>query len=147
MAVASLRLQDPDRDRPFRLPAIWVLAPAGFVVANLVIYWSGWTTVWRLMAALAIGYAVYGLHRPFASKAEAPRLDLRSAAWLPPYLIGTVVISYAGRYKGGQNWLPFWVDLGVVAAFSLAIFALAVSLRLSAEDAKRYVEDLDPIAE
>ena len=54
------------------------------------------------------------------------------------------VISYIGRYDG-RNWLPFWVDIGVVAVFSLAIFALAVAVRLDSEVARGYIEDLDPM--
>jgi hypothetical protein len=54
-------------------------------------------------------------------------------------------ISYIGRYDG-RNWLPFWVDIGVVAVFSLAIFALAVSVRLHPDQALGYIEDLDPLA-
>ncbi len=146
LALASLRLQDPDRERPFKLRAAWVLAPFGFCVANLIVYWSGWSTVWRIDVALAIGFVAFVVFRAVGSKEEQPALDLRHAAWLPPYLAGVLVISWAGRY-GGHDWLPFWVDLGVVAAFSLAVFAAAVALRLPAERAQRYIENLDPIAD
>jgi len=144
VALASLRRQDPERERPFRLPLARVLAPFGFVVANLVVYWSGWSTVWRLDAALAIGFAVFLAYRAFGPRDELPALDLRHAAWLPPYLAGQLLISYVGRYDG-RNWLPFWVDLGVVAVFAVAIFFLGVSLRLPAERAREYVEHLDPM--
>jgi hypothetical protein len=33
-----------------------VLAPVAFVVANLLIFWSGWASVWRLGIAILIGY-------------------------------------------------------------------------------------------
>ena len=32
--------------------------PLGFFVANLVVYWSGWTTVWKLMVAVLIGFVL-----------------------------------------------------------------------------------------
>jgi amino acid transporter len=144
IALTSLRLQDPDRDRPFRLPVAWLLSPFGFVVANLVVYWSSWPTVWRIDVALAIGFAAFLAYRLLGRSAELPRLDLRGAAWLPPYLVGMGVISYVGRYDG-RGWLPFWVDIGVVAVFSLAIFAFAVAVRLPAEEAVGYIEDLDPM--
>jgi amino acid transporter len=144
IALASLRRQDPDRDRPFRLPFAPILAPAGFVVANLIVYWSGWSTVWRIMVALAIGFAVFVVYRVLGDRERQPRLDLKNAAWLPPYLGGVAVISYVGRYDG-RNLIPFWWDIGVVAVFSLAIFALAVTLRLDPDQARRYIENLDPI--
>ena len=71
---------------------MWVVAPFGFVVANLVVYWSSWPTVWRLEVALAIGFLVFGAYLVYQLVARdelrTPRLDLRSAAWLPPYLVG-----------------------------------------------------------
>jgi amino acid transporter len=146
IALAALRRQDPERDRPFRLPLAGVLAPFGFVVANLVVYWSGWPTVWRLMVALGIGFAVFAAYRAFGDRSRIPRLDLRGAAWLPPYLVGIAVISYVGRYDG-RNLLPFWIDIAVVAAFSLAIFTLAVAVRLRPEQARAYIENLDPMVE
>jgi amino acid transporter len=144
IAAASLRMQDRDRERPFRLPGLPVLAPFGFIVANLIVYWSGWETVWRIDVTLVIGLVAFLLYRVVGRSEELPRLDLRGAAWIPPYLVGMSVITYAGRYDG-RNWLPFWVDIGVVAVFALAIFALALSLRLAPEDAQGYIEDLDPM--
>ena len=41
LAFGALRRQESDRRRPFKLPAGGVLAPVAFVVANLVIYWTG----------------------------------------------------------------------------------------------------------
>jgi amino acid transporter len=144
IACAALRRNDPDRERPFRLPALNVLAPFGFIVANLIVYWSGWSTVWRIDVALAIGLVVFVGYRLLGRSAELPRLDLRGASWLPPYLVGISVITYVGRYDG-RNWLPFWVDIGVVAVFALAVFYYAQSVRLDPESTRGYVEDLDPM--
>jgi amino acid transporter len=144
VAVVSLRLQDPDRERPFRLPGLWLLAPAGFCVANLIVYWSGWPTVWRIDVALAIGFAAFLAYRMFGPSENQPQLDLRNAAWLVPYLVGISLITYVGRYDG-RNWLPFWVDIAVVAVFSLAIFGLAYAVRLDPAASRGYVEDLDPM--
>jgi amino acid transporter len=144
VACAALRRQDPERERPFRLPALSIFAPFGFIVANLIVYWSGWQTVWRIDVALAIGLVAFVAYRGLSRSPELPRLDLRGASWLPPYLVGISVISYVGRYDG-RNWLPFWVDIAVVAVFSLAIFALALAVRLDPEETRGYVEDLDPM--
>ncbi len=143
IAFASLRRQDPDRERPFRLPLGEVFAPLGFVVANLIVYWSGWGTTWRLAIALALGFAVFVLYRAGGDDARLPRLDLRPAAWFPPYVAGLIAISYLGQYDG-RGTIPFWWDIGVVAVFSLAIYALAVALRLPPAEARRYIESLDP---
>jgi hypothetical protein len=59
---------------------------------------------------------------------------LGNAIWVGPWLGGQVVIGAIGRYGGGRNLLPNWVDIAVVLLFSLAIFYWAISLSLSATD-------------
>jgi hypothetical protein len=64
-----------------------------------------------------------------------------------PWLGGQVVIGAIGRYGGGSNLLPNWVDLAVVLAFSLAIFYWAVSLSLSkADSATEVAKDAHQLA-
>src|SRR5690242_19310146 len=46
----------PNHERPYRLPFGKVISPLSFVVANLIIFWSGWDTLWRLGFAILIGY-------------------------------------------------------------------------------------------
>jgi hypothetical protein len=60
--------------------------------------------------------------------------------------VGIALISYLGRYDG-RNLIPFWVDIGVVALFSVAIFELAVAVRLRPDEVRAYVENLDPMVE
>jgi hypothetical protein len=43
------------------------------------------------------------------------------------------VIGTIGRYGGGRNILPEWIDIGVVVMFSLALFYWAIALTLSPE--------------
>jgi amino acid transporter len=146
LALSALRRQDPQRERPFRLPLEPVLSPLGFFVANLVIYWSGWTTNWKVVASIAIGFAVFGAYRASGDRSRMPQLDVRGFLWMPPYLAGLLAISYLGQYDG-TGAIPFWWDLGVVAVFSVAIWLLALALRLDPEEARTYVEQLDPMME
>ena len=55
----ALRHQKPDAERPYRLPWAPVLAPASFVSASLIIYWSGWEVDWKLMVAVVLGYLAH----------------------------------------------------------------------------------------
>ena len=55
LSLAAMRRQLPDHERPFRLRWASVLAPLGFVVANLIVLFAGWTTDWKLFAAIGIG--------------------------------------------------------------------------------------------
>ena len=129
VTLMALCRTDPHRTRPYRLPAPAVLAPLSFVAANEIIYWTSWTTVEKLMLAILAGYVLFGLTYLLGRSLERSPLDLRPLWWIVPWFAGLTVISYLGQY-GGRKVIPAWVDLGVVAVFSLAIFYLAVRLTL-----------------
>ena len=139
LALGALRRQDPDRERPFRLPWAGVLAPAGFAVANLIVYWSGWTTDWRLFVAIGIGFVLFGIHQ--LTSDQKLDLDWRAALWFWPYIGGMALISWLGQYNG-RGTIPFWWDIVIVAAFSVAIYALAMAVRLQPERVQRNIGDL-----
>ncbi len=98
LSVGAFRRQVPDADRPYRMPAAGFLTPAAFVVANLLIYWSGFLVVWKLGIVLVIGYVLIGIG--MAVDKERPPLDWKSAVWLPVWLVGMGIISWQGQYGG-----------------------------------------------
>jgi amino acid transporter len=132
ITLLALRKADPDRTRPYRLPIAPVLTPLAFIAANEIIYWTPWATMQKTMLAILAGYAIFGVAYALRLPMGRPPLDSRSLLWILPWLAGLSVISCLGQY-GGTKLIPLWVDLGVVAAFSLVIFYLAVWLRLSDE--------------
>lgn len=134
----------PHRERPYRLPGGKVVSPLSFVVANLIIYWAGWDTLWRLGVAIVIGYVLLGVYAWYAVTAglpDAPRLDWKAARWLPVYLLGLGLISWQGGF-GGQGHLGLWWDMLVVTAFSLAIYFWAKASASRAEDIERSIEEV-----
>jgi len=141
VSLYALRQRDPDRPRPYRLPAYRVLSPAAFVSANLIIYWSSYEATWRLALALLLGLAIFAVNRMRLPAADRGPLDARSAAWVWPWLIGMLVIGYFGRY-GGSNAIPNWWDLVVVAVFAIVIYEVAEKLALDSAQVRDLV-DLD----
>jgi amino acid transporter len=145
LSVGAFRKQVPDANRPYRMPgAVW-LNPVAFIVANLLIYWSGFLTVWKLGIVLVIGYVVLGLSMAFDK--QRPPLDWRNGIWLPVWLIGLGIISWQGQYSGGgtaapvnNGHIPFWWDMLVVAAFSLVIYYWAMAVKLPREQMLNLVE-------
>ena len=129
ITLMALRKADPHRVRPYRLPAAPVLAPLAFIAANEIIYWTSWDTVQKLMLAIVAGFVLFGISCLLAPPVERSPFDLRSLVWIVPWFAGLTAISYLGRY-GGTNLLPEWIDLAVVAAFSLVICYTAVTLTL-----------------
>src|ERR1700678_1061510 len=104
LALAAFRRQVPEAVRPYRAPFAFILAPLGFLMANMLIYWSGFMTIWKLGICIIIGYVLIGISMAFDS--QRPPLDWRSAIWLPFYLIGMGIISWQGQYSGGAVLAP-----------------------------------------
>jgi amino acid transporter len=137
LSLAALNSVDTGRQRSYRVPAPALLLPVAFISANLIMYWGGFDTTWKLTVAMLVGLALFAIG---AIRRNTGALrSLRSAIWIAPWLGGHVIIGYAGRYGGGHNMLPDWVDIGVVTAFSLLIFYWGIALSLSPEKAAAQV--------
>ena len=142
LAFGAVRRQEPDHPRPFKLPAGEVLAPVAFIVANLVIYWTGWEILWKLLIAIALGFVLLAIGHIVNPSELTPSLDWRGDSWLWPCLAGMTMISYLGPTDfTGKGVIPFGWDIAVVAAFSLAIYFYAMSVRLTPEEVRRHVAD------
>jgi amino acid transporter len=134
----------PHHDRPYRLPGGTVIAPLSFVVANLIIYWSTWDTLWRLGVAIVLGYLLLGGYAWYATRKglpDAPRPDWKAAQWLPVYLVGMGLISWQGSF-GGQGRIALWWDILVVAAFSLVIYYWARACASRPEEIERSIDEV-----
>ena len=142
VSMIALRRRDPDRPRPYRAPAPKLIAPTGFVAANLVIYWSGFDITWKIVIAILIGFALFVGARFTVAAKDRPAVDWKAGTWIAPWLAGQVLIGYLGRYgeSGNISALPEWVDLLVVIAFSLAIFYWAVNLAMDSDKVKAAVD-------
>jgi amino acid transporter len=145
LSLGAFRRQVPDANRPYRMPAAAVLAPVAFIIADLLIYFSGFEVIWKLGIVLVIGYVLIGIGMAFDQ--NRPPLDWKSAVWLPVWLIGMGIISWQGQYSGGAvaaplntNHIPFWWDMVIVAAFSLVIYYWAMATKLSTAEMTNLVE-------
>jgi hypothetical protein len=146
LALGALRLQEPNRDRPYRLPGGSVLAPLGFVVANEIIMFSGWNVVWKLIVAIVIGFILLGISFITSRPERRPSLDWASAVWLWPYVAGLAAITYLSSF-GPRNVLIFGWDIFAMAVFSVVIYFLAIRTRLPVECVQEYIGDLTAEAE
>jgi len=134
VSLAALHKADGDRPRPYRVPMPRLLVPAAFCSANLIIYWGGFETTWKLACAMGVGLVLFAVGA-WRSGTGAQH-TIRNAFWIGPWFGGQVLIGWLGRYgNGSRNLLPNWVDIVVVIVFALAIFYWAVSLTLTREGA------------
>jgi amino acid transporter len=140
LALGAFRRRLPSADRPFRLPAAAVLAPLAFIVANLLILWSGWTTDYKLGIAILIGYVILAANRVLKLNPTSPQLNLESGRWLPIYLVGMGAIVYLSDFGPlAHPWFPLWWDMLAVAAFSLAIYAWALRVALPVQKMEQMI--------
>ncbi len=133
------------RDSPYRLPGGKIISPLSFVVADLIIYWAGWGTLWRLGFAILLGYVLLGSYAWYAIRKglpDAPRLDFKAAQWLPGYLVGMGVISWLGGFGGGRGTIGLWWDMLVVAAFSLVVYYWAKATASRPEAIERSIDEV-----
>jgi amino acid transporter len=153
LALGAFRGQVPDAVRPYRLAAASFWAPLGFIIANFIIYWSGFEVIWKLGFVIVIGYII--ILACMAFDPQRPNLldpkAWKAASWLPVYLIGMGIISWLGQYSGQSSTTPLaptntntiglWYDLLIIAAFSLVIYFWAVAVRLPREEMLELVSE------
>jgi amino acid transporter len=166
LALGALRHQKPELPRPYMLPFGKVLAPLAFVLATFIVYWAGWGTYSTLLVAMIIGFAVMAISYIFGLNSNRPPIDWVAGIWVFPYLIGVAVISFFGQFGasgstkssgildgvgifknvlvGGKGQIPLYVDLGILAVFSLIIYYTAMHFRLSERQVDHYVREVYP---
>jgi amino acid transporter len=133
LSMGAFRLRLPQAERPYRVPGATVMGPLAFIVANLIIYWSGFETIWKLGIAIVLGYIVILTYT--ADRPEIPKIDWRRSAWIGAYLIGMGIISWQGAYgPDNTNRLAYPWDILVVALFSLAVYYWGINSSLTTSE-------------
>ncbi len=132
VAVGILRRDVPYLRRPFQVPWLRILAPVGFAVGSLLVYWSGWPTVGEVVLAEFAGLIIYAASY---LRRGRPREELRHSLWLPAYLVTLTALSYVGSFRtgtvpagliAGTVLLHAPWDSAVVALVSVAFYAWGV---------------------
>ena len=156
LAFGAFRSRLPDMERPYKLPGGAIVSPIAFILANEIILWSGWDTIYKLFISVAIGYIVLGGNRLLSLNPIKPELHLRSAVWLPVYLIGMLIITWqsqtfdvsnaiykdAGWASPSHPALPFGLDMGLVAVLSLGVYFWAMYVALPKETIEAMIEEV-----
>jgi amino acid transporter len=131
LALGVFRSRLPAAERPYEMRGGRFWAPAAFAVANLLILWSGWDTDWKLGLAILLGYIILFVNHVFRLNPVKPEFEVRSAVWLPVYLIGMGLIVYLSDFGPLKNPVfPLWWDIVVTVALSLAIYFWALHTAL-----------------
>jgi amino acid transporter len=122
ICLLAMRKLQPDTHRPFKLRNSLVLSHIAFYVCNLMLYWCGFSIIWKLDVALVLGLVTYlAYHRKNVFTCDA------SLVWFWLYMGSLTGISYLGSF-GGNGWLSFPMD--TLCILPLSILMLQLSQRL-----------------
>jgi amino acid transporter len=148
-ALRSLRKNASELKRPFKLPGSAILAPAAFVGASLVVYWSGWPLVGELAIAIFLGLIVYGIFFFMKNKDDPTRKtihgsgSIKSGIWVPVYIVVLSIESYLGESAlGGYNIVPYPYDLLMVIIVAIIFYLWATASGVRTQEIQEIV-DLD----
>lgn len=106
VSAAVFRRHAPDAPRPYKLGGMKVIAPIAFVIGSLIIYWTGWTTDWKLLSAILLGLVLYAIFSSIIPKEiERPTAQhVRAGIWLVVYLVFMLGMSYFGSARFGSPY-------------------------------------------
>jgi amino acid transporter len=162
LSLAGLRRADPDRPRAYRLPAAGVLCPLAFIFANMIVYFAGWSNVFWLYVFVVIGFLIFGLYQAAIPAEKRSVIEWKAAMWIVPWLAGLGIISWQGQYTSSPNkvfgitlnptlhiggatptGVGKWLDLIIIAVFSLAIYYWAVHVAMPTDKVQAAVADVE----
>ncbi|MFC6707793.1 APC family permease [Flexivirga alba] len=131
IALLTFRKQLPDMERPYKSRFPWVVAPLALLATNLIMYWAGWDQVWKMMAAVAIGYIFLGIFQGM-DKGRAPKLEFKNGWWVLVWFAGILLVSYLGSYSGADHKQAGQANVygfngGIVANIILTAVVLGVA--------------------
>lgn len=143
VCLYAFRTHQPTLDRPFSLayPRVW--AHIGFMVCSLLLYWSGFSTIWKVTVVVMAGVLTFFITLKLKHKETSlvlKKANLDNSLWFFVYLFGMGVISLCGTFEGGKSWLAFPFDLLVIAGFSHFILNLSAKKALPKEEMEAYLK-------
>lgn len=141
VTVAALRRNAPEMARPFRVKGMAVLGPLSFIIAALIVYWSGWSTVSWLLGLQILMFVVYLLCARWVPTAHLNlKQQVRSSAWLIGFYAVTILLSKLGSF-GGIGVISHPFDTAVVAVCALGIYYWGAATGVPAHLVRLETED------
>ncbi|MGN6412877.1 APC family permease [Flexivirga sp.] len=153
IALLTFRKQLPNMERPYRSRMPWVVGPLALLATNLIMYWAGWDQVWKMMAAVAIGYVFLAIFEAM-DKGRSPQLDFKHGWWVLVWFAGILLVSYLGSYSGTSakdagEANVYGFNGGILANIILTavILALAWQCQLPGERVEAILNETEDIIE
>lgn len=119
ICLLAMRQLQPETTRPFRLSGALICSHMAFYFCNLMLYWCGFTILWKLDLALFIGLIIC-----LSYQGQTKLLKNYPLYWFIFYMSSLLIISYLGSF-GGIGLLKFPIDL--LCLLPLSIITLSLS--------------------
>ncbi len=113
ICLMAMRKLQPDMHRPLRLSAGLIFSHIGFFVCNLMLYWCGFSTIWKLCLALCVALII-----SLAYQRKSIFACNRSLYWFVGYMGFLLGLSYIGSF-GGLGLIKFPEDIFIILPFSI----------------------------
>ena len=117
-----LRKVAPDLNRPFKTPAWYIFYPVSFIVASLLIYWSGWSYVNAIIAGVILGFPllILGPYRSEVGFTRGTAVTFAVIYWI----VSAALITgwYLGWFSGLgsiMSFVTYWVLVTLIQVLSL----------------------------
>lgn len=123
ISVYALRRNSPDMPRPFYLKGFSVIGPIAFIMASLIIYWTGWSVNYWLLGVQLLMFVLYLLAKRIVPTDRVSfAQQLKSVWWLVLYYAALIALSGLGTF-GGVAAIPSpWDQLLVVVIAIIAYY-------------------------
>ncbi|MGL5742797.1 MAG: APC family permease [Legionella sp.] len=122
ICLLAMRKLQPETPRPFRLSGALICSHSAFYVCNLMLYWCGFSIIWKLDVALFVGLLIYSVYHRKNSWDNSALLY-----WFVFYMCTIFIVSYLGSF-GGIGILKFPFDLLVLLPISILILCSSQTL-------------------
>lgn len=133
ICLLAMRKLQPHTPRPFYLSYSLICSHLAFYFCNLMLYWCGFSIIWKLDVALLVGLVICVIYnRKNAASNKYPLY------WFVLYMTCIFAVSYLGSF-GGIGLLKFPYDLVCLLPISVIMLQLSQTL-LCKENHKEVTE-------
>lgn len=129
VCLLAMRALQPNMHRPFKLLKHQLFCHIAFYICSLMLYWCGYSVIWKLDTALLFGIVIYFIYHHRNNFANNTPL-----IWFVTYMTLLSGISYLGSF-GGLGLLIFPLDMLCLLPFSISMLFLSQKLLLPSEEA------------
>jgi amino acid transporter len=142
VVLAAMRRQIPDQPRPFKVPGGDIIPFLALYSANLIVYWAGWNTNWKLFVTILIGFVFLVAFQIFDKSGRAPKMDWKAgASWVLPWLAGLTIISWVGDYDGGLGYIGLGWGFLVNLVLAAIVYLIALRVKLPKTEVLEHIEE------